>query len=233
MKFAALTLLATAGPPLAAHNWLDATGDWTSIPDIASSRAIYRELDKPDTLHSYTFTAKKNQELFLQLTSPDSGPSADFTPALALILKDQSLDPSLVSLSHARLEDSAPWRRLLSADDEDGIVMAMGSAPDFESFYEPVTGTRYRIRQTLILSAPADGEYRVVIFSPSHESGKYIFAPGRLENFSLGDILGLPKVWFEVRTFMGESTAPAWVALAVIVAAALGTIAFLSLTAPR
>jgi hypothetical protein len=208
-----------------AHNYLAETGDSTEIPDIAVSRAIYAELESPEAIHSYTFGAKAGQELFLQLTGPETGPSADFAPALALIAVDAALDPATIKLERGSLVDPEPWRTRLGADEADGLIVATALDSGFERFFEPVTGTRYRIRQTLSLKAPRDGDYRVAIFSPEGLTGKYIFAPGRLEKFSPAEIAGLGKVRSDVRAFMGEPADPGWILPAILVGIVVGTVA--------
>ena len=70
-----------------------------------------------------------------------------------------------------------------------------------EHFYEPFTGTESWIllEQTVIL--PADGQCFVVGYHPDSEPGKLWVSVGRREEFGLFDILGMPAVVREVRTF--------------------------------
>ena len=230
----AMAFLFGLAPVLAqAHNYLDPNrAGETHIPDIAVSRVVYRLLSAGE-VHRYGFTASAGQELFIQLLGPTEGPDALHAPTFALIARGHPLSLGSARLEHGRWLDAASFRKLVGAGDADGLLVVAGEGAEFEPFFEPFTSTGYRIRQTLSLSAPAEGSYELVVFDPAHGSGRYVLATGRRERFGPGDLLRFPSVWLEVRRFMGESTAPLWVALGVIGAAAVGGTALLILHRAR
>lgn len=192
------------------HNYLPEPeqGEVTTIPDISVSRAAYRSLDAPGQMDMYRFTAEKGQEIYLSMTVPWLEELRSFAPAVALIARDTSMDPSAVKsalrCSLLPLDEITP--RLSSSLPPGRSLVFVPQGPR-EAFHEPFTGTRYWKLQEATVIAPEAGEYLLAVFSPGGETGKYVLAPGRREQFSLGDILALPAVRIKVRRFMEE---PVW-----------------------
>lgn len=218
------------------HSYLaePGAGAVTLIPDIGVSRAAYRELKDGSQIDMYEFTAKMGQEIYVQMTVPVLERLRGFTPAFMIAwvgppagaaAAETAMPPTwaegvfekgrLIAVEHrvldalrshgegeseAEIEPSGP------GSFEGAIALAYDGSADVV-FDEPVTGTQYWTRQTGTWKAPADGTYRIAVYSPGGRAGKYVLAPGRREAFGIGDIFSLPAVRWEVRTFMEQ---PVW-----------------------
>ena len=228
-----LALAAGLAPAAWAHNYLSTppAEAVTTIPDIGVSRAAYRSLAAPGQLDVYEFTARKGQELYVQMTVPLLDRQRDFAPAFVLLYAGS--DPA--AFAGQQLEKGALAEpphdivdRLLphqGAGEPEAAALAVaydGSAP--LPFDEPFTGTKYWIRQTLTVAAPADGTYRLGVYSPGGASGKYVLAPGKREQFGFGDLLSFPSVRITVRQFCEQPIWPDVLVLSAVGAALLGGI---------
>ena len=211
------------------HNYLPSVAgeSVTLIPDISVSRAAYRELTKSGQVDLYEFAARKGQEIYVQMTVPLLDRLQGFAPDFVLVYVGDSpakfaqpvtemgkiSDPDHAVIDtihpHAGTEETEPPMIGLSYAGSTDVV-----------FDEPVTSTRYWIRQSLTVSAPADGTYRIGVFSADGRIGKYVLAPGKAEKFGIADILSLPKVRATVREFCEQPTWPD-VLVAVLIGAAV------------
>jgi hypothetical protein len=127
-----------------------------AIPDIGVSRAAYRTLSAPGQVDVYEFSAKKGQEIYIQMTVPLLDRERDFAPEFSLVFMG---DPGT------------------AFGDAEVIKGARGDTP------------------------PADGTYRIGVYTRDGSMGKYVLAPGKREQFGLGDIFSLPSIIIDVRTF--------------------------------
>jgi hypothetical protein len=215
---------------LFAHSYLPAgTGAGpTIIPDIGVSRAAYRELSRADQVDVYEFTAKKGQELYIQMTVPLLDRLHDFAPAFVLtymgdgqpeFASPQVVQGMLVDPPHGVVDRVHPPQG--SDEAEPPLLGLQYDAKSPLPFDEPFTGTRYWIRQTLTVIAPADGTYRIGVYSPDGTTGKYVLAPGKRESFGLGDLFTIASVRLNVRVFCEQPIWPDIVVLSLLGAAAL------------
>ena len=217
-----------------AHNFLAAPGNGlvTTIPDIGVSRAAYRSLSTPGQVDIYEFTALKGQEIYVQMTVPLLDRESGFAPEFAVVsmgTADAAFAPqdlqkgTVLDAPHDVVDQIHPHQGADETEPPSIAVAYDGSAP--QVFDEPFTGTRYWIRQTVTLTAPADGTYRIGVYTRDGSTGKYVLAPGRREQFGFGDILSLPSVRIQVRDFCEVPTWPDYLVLttlAVAVAAGIG-----------
>jgi hypothetical protein len=211
-SFLLLALVLLAAPPAFSHNYLpDSGGALTSIPNIGVSRAAYRVLSGGGQVDVYEFSAKKGQEIYIQMTMPVMERFGGFFPAFLLVhLGDPPVPFADPGLERGRIVDP-PEGVLDRAAPHTGAEPAAiavehdGSGPVV--FDEIFTGTKYWTRQELTVAAPADGTYRIGVYAPDGGVGKYVLATGRAEAFGFWDILGLPAVRWRVREFCGE---PLW-----------------------
>lgn len=222
-----MVLLTAAGAASWAHNYLPATPGQavTMIPDISVSRAAYREITRKDQVDVYQFAAKKGQEIYIQMTVPVLDRLSGFRPEFVLVSTDTDstsfespmLDAATVVDPPHEVVDVVHPHNDVDAAEPPLIGVAYDGSPD-TVFNEPVTGTRYWIRQTLTINAPADGTYRIGVYSPDGSPGKYVLAPGRREQFGIGDIFSLPAVRYQVRVFCEQPVWPDLVVEGVLVA---------------
>jgi hypothetical protein len=210
-----------------AHSYLPQTPGQsiTVIPDINVSRAAYREITAGDQVDVYEFTAKKGQQIYIQMTVPLLDRLSGFAPEFALVSMGDgqaSFDAPLLEMGtvsdpphdvvdrihpHAGADETEPPLIGVAYDNSPAVV-----------FDEPFTGTRYWTRQTLTIAAPADGTYRIGVYSRDGSKGKYVLAPGKTEAFGIGDIFGLPIVRLQVRGFCEQPIWPDLLVEGVIVA---------------
>jgi hypothetical protein len=221
--------------PLVSHNYLPPVpGEAvTSIPDIDVSRAAYRELIQGDQVDVYSFTAKKGREIYVQMTVPLLERNRDFAPGFILLYtgtekvefdppeleKGMIVDPSAAAVD---------WVFPGPGGGESGpaLICVEYDGSDADPFFEPFTGTRYWIRQTMTVAAPADGTYLIGVYSPGGTTGKYVLATGEREQFGIGDILAIPGVRWTVRVFNEEPVWPDALVWGVLGMAALGGISY-------
>ena len=217
-----------------AHNFLPSPGDGivTTIPDIGVSRAAYRTLSAPGQVDVYEFTAVKGQKIYAQMTVPYLDRESGFTPELAIVymgdsgapLVPQSLEKgSVLDPPHDVVDRIHPHNGVDETEPPALAVAYDGSAALV--FNEPFTGTRYWIRQTVTLTAPADGAYRIGVYTRDGSTGKYVLAPGTREQFGLADLFSFPSVRIQVRDFCEVPTWPDYLVLstlAVVAAVGLG-----------
>ena len=233
MKSILLTLiglLATASLAFA-HNYLPTRPDQsiTTIPDISVSRAAYRQITSTDQVDVYEFSATKGQELYIQMTVPLLDREKGFAPAFVLLYTGgqpaEFVDPAIekgtmVDPPHDVVDTVLPH----NDEQEPALIgIAYDSSTD-QVFDEPFTGTRYWIRQTLTVKAPADGTYRIGVYAPNGATGKYVLAPGKREQFGLADLLTFAGVRITVRQFCEQPIWPDVLVLGILGAAALGGI---------
>jgi hypothetical protein len=232
-------LAATTVPTLFAHSFLPPTAGQaiTIIPDISVSRAAYRTISTSTQVDVYEFTAKKGQEIYIQVTVPVLGRQASFAPSLAVVsigADNAAFDVSAIGAGVVIDPPHDVVDAIFPHGGDDTVELPLvGVAFDNSPavvFDEPVTGTRYWIRQTVTVAAPADGAYRIGIWSPDGAQGKYVLAPGQREAFGIGDILTLPSVRFQVRQFCEQ---PVWgdivVESVLVIGAAVGVAALIAL----
>jgi hypothetical protein len=226
-------LLAFCAGALFAHNYLPAAPALgvTPIPDIDASRAAYRELVRGDQVDVYEFTAKKGQEIYIQMTLPQFESLKDFTPQFLLVYTGSGEahfeSPALQKGAVVDVPDEVVDKVFPHpADAEPALLAVAYDGSELLPFDEPFTGTRYWIRQTLTVAAPADGTYRIGVYSLQAQTGKYVLAPGKKEQFGFFDILTLPGVRWDVRVYCGEPVWPDAVFWTVLGAAALGGIGY-------
>lgn len=190
---AMFVLLGIVFTPVAwAHRYIENDGTHTSaleaipIGDIDVSQVVYHEASADSAQVWLSFEAEAGAIASIQLGVPEIERYADFRPAFVL------LGPGLPVLGNPPVEVPEGYG---------GIVYATDSAGDPEVFDEPFTGTVSWVfdRQEIIL--PQSGLFYIVAYVPSGASGKFWVAPGTKEVFGLSDILTLPAVIYNVRTF--------------------------------
>ena len=218
--------------PAFAHNYLPAAtgGALTPIPNIDVSRAAYRELTSKGQVDVYEFSASKGQEIYVQMTVPLLEQERTFAPSILLLstarggadFETPALDKGVAFDPAHDVVDAVLQHGEGGEDVEPPLLAVRWDAGAPVAFNEPLTGTRYWIRQTLTVKAPADGTYRIGIFSNDGTTGKYVLATGKQEQFSAADIASFPGVRLAVRRFCEVPIWPDILAWSVLGAAALG-----------
>lgn len=154
------------------------------IEDVSISQLVLHEVTEDGPQVWISFMGREGEEVYLQLGMPVIDRLEDYRPAVAL------LGPGLP-------EVKPPFE---VPDGLGGLLFpSKPQAPEY--FYEPFTGTESMILLEQTVTLPADGQCFVVGYHPDGQPGKLWVSVGRREAFGLQDILGMPAVVREVRTF--------------------------------
>jgi hypothetical protein len=234
-KYAMSIILAFEATSLFGHNYLPTPSGQavTSIPDISVSRAAYREISRKGQVDIYEFPATNGQQIYIQMTVPLLQRMRLFAPEFVLLYAGQgevAFDGAIadkgtiVDPSHDIVDEVRGSTE--SGHQEPAQIAVAYDGSDPVAFDEPFTGTRYWIRQTLTVNAPADGIYRIGVWSADGSLGKYVLAPGKAEKFGAADMLGLPKVRWQVRVFNEEPVWPDALFWSIVAAGALAAVGF-------
>ena len=82
-----------------------------------------------------------------------------------------------------------------------GILYTTDHITEPEIYDEEFTGTESWVFEMQEITLPADGLYYIVGYVPDGKIGKFWVAPGTLEKFGVKDIVTLPWIIYQVRTF--------------------------------
>lgn len=171
------------------------------IEDHKISWAAYNILKRPGDVHYYRFEAEAGEEIYASMMVPHLERLKDYSPEYALI--GPGLEDNIAGFSPEEI------RAKLDIQDNEGVSIVRYQEPEgeeAETFFEHFTRTEYWRRQKSTISAPEDGTYFLVVFSRAEETGKYVLAVGREEKWGVGDIVRLPKIWWDVRMFMEKES---------------------------
>jgi len=169
--------------PAGAHVPEVANGDVVIVPDAEKSYAWYGSLADADEIDQYLITAAAGTAIRLSLSSPDSG----VTLSAALI------GPGITG--------QAPLPGFIPVPEGQGsVLITAGNEPPLS--YEPFTPMALYEISSFSISAPAGGDYTLVVFG---DEGRYILATGYLEEFSLAEWVSIPVSVLGVRIWQGQS----------------------------
>lgn len=191
-KIAVLILFLTLAlcPSASAHRLMPNDGSHLDaetalfLEDVSISQLVLHEVTEDGPEVWLSFMGQEGQEVYLQLGMPVLDRLENYSPAVAL------LGPGLP-------EVKPPFE----VPDGLGGLLFPSKWQEQEHFYEPFTGTESWILLEQNVTLPADGQCFVVGYHPDGQPGKLWVSVGRREEFGLLDILGMPAVVREVRTF--------------------------------
>ena len=182
--FLSLTGLALIAKPVWAHQPFFEETDippdrpWR-IDDPSVSTAIYATLESATDVDVFAFDGRAGQAVYLSIVIPQIPGQEDFAPTMALI------GPGLPGEATA-LPAAVPV-----ADEGVEVIPPPEGPPS--TFFEPFTRTSYWERQERWATLPADGTYRVAVWHPRGEVGRYVFTVGRAERLG-GDPAFMAKL---------------------------------------
>ncbi|HUU82819.1 MAG TPA: hypothetical protein VM243_04870 [Phycisphaerae bacterium] len=156
-----------------------------SISNVQVSRVVYHRVTDGTAQLWITFDVERSQRLAVQLGVPFIGRLREYRPSLAV------LGPGLPEVE---LPFEVP-------EGLGGLLFQTEDVDKPQVFDEPFSTTRSWILEDTTVELPEGGTYYVVAFHPDGENGKLWVATGREEDFSLADIVELPGMLSEVRTF--------------------------------
>lgn len=187
-----------------AHKPVDTSGPATKenpivITEHKVSWAAYNEFLTPGEIHFYRLEGVNiGEKIHLSLLVPYLERLEDFFPVIGLM--GPGLENDFAGLDGEFVLD------LLNPAGEERIILKQFSGEKPGTFFEPFTQTRYYERQEMNYFAPASGNYYAVVFDLEGRAEKYVFAIGEEEKWGVGDILSMPRIWWDVRMFMEKET---------------------------
>jgi hypothetical protein len=174
-------------PSALAHRPASANEGVTEIPNITTSFAYYQELETAGQYHRFTFSGEAGEFFHAGINIPAIDGLKNYGVAIAL------LGPGLPNLPAKSIPGTAENELV-----ESGIVVPSVVSEDF---YEPFTQTNYWGRQTLELNLPETGQYTLIIWNPTGETGKYVLDTGTEEVFGPADLFRFPIWWLSVHAY--------------------------------
>ncbi len=208
---AAATAISLVIPePTAAHLPIFTSGGSTmetafKIPDANVSYAITAEFtSQTNRIHFYSFSVEAGHVLSFQLAVPAISSLEDFAPVVMLIGPDLP-DPD--SFSDLLLEEFEI--ELVSGS---GAITFLYDGIHNEREFEPFTQVNLWTRQEVDVALPSMGVYYLAVAVPAvwpgdadSGYGKYMLAPGLLEEFSILDYMAIPLDWIRWHSFWEDS----------------------------
>ncbi len=168
---AALTLSRTALAHQPFCEFADLTADapW-QVPDAAISYAYFGNIYPAGDLDYFSFEAAAGQEILLSLSIPAIDDLAVFSPVMSLV------GPGIAGEPSAQLPES-----LGISPDEGTKMIPLGDTPRY--WFEPFGRRYYWNWEDYYWTAPQSATYRVVLWHPEEEIGRYSFVIGKREVF--------------------------------------------------
>jgi hypothetical protein len=157
-----------------------------AVPDPAKSYAFYGTLHESGESDYYQMTLAAGELLHLSLSTPDPAP---FTPQVAIMgpgIAGQDPVPSFVEVPAGA-----------------GVIVLPGSRPPYAS-YEPFTPMSLYDISAYDAEVTVSGTYYIAVYSKG-SPGRYIFAPGYREEFSLTEWITVPVQVMAVHAWEGQS----------------------------
>ena len=156
------------------------------VPDPAKSYAYYGTLHETGEADYYQMTLAGGDLLHLSLSTPEPAP---FTPQVAI------MGPGIAG------HDPVP--SFVEVPAGAGVIVLPGSRPQYAS-YEPFTPMSIYDISDYDADVTASGTYYVAVFSTG-SPGRYIFAPGYREEFSVIEWITVPVQVMAVHAWDGQS----------------------------
>ena len=175
------------------------------IPDADVSYAIFAEFSTAtNRIHFYAFTVEAGHVLNFQLGVPAIEELRDFAPVIVL------LGPSLQAPDGQTSEILSEFEVALAEGYGATSYTYEGTENTVE--FEPFTQVNMWMRQDAEVTLPSDGTYYLAVAVPEgtpHDAsvgfGKYVLAPGKLEEFGLVDFAAIPLDWIKTQQFWGHN----------------------------
>jgi hypothetical protein len=156
------------------------------VPDPAKSYAYYGTLHETGEADYYQMTLAGGELLHLSLSTPEPAP---FSPQVAI------MGPGIAG--------NDPVPAFVEVPTGAGVIVLPGSRPQYAS-YEPFTPMSIYDISDYDADVTASGMYYIVVFS-TRSPGRYIFAPGYREEFSVTEWITVPLRVMAVHAWDGQS----------------------------
>lgn len=196
--------------PTSAHLPLFTSGGSTletalRIPDANVSYAITAEFEsQANRIHFYSFSVEAGHVLSFQLAVPAIPSLEDFAPVVMLIGPGLPAPDSFNDLliEEFDIELGLGW----------GVTVFVYQDIENEREFEPFTQVKLWTRQEADVTLPSKGVYYLAVAVPEvwprdadPGYGKYMLAPGLLEEFSILDFMAIPLDWIRWHSFWEDS----------------------------
>ena len=175
------------------------------IPDANVSYGITAEFtSSTNRIQFYAFSVEAGQVLDFELSVPAISSLENFAPVVLLI------GPNLPVPEGFTAELIAEFDIALASGS--GATSYLYNGTENVNEFEPFTQVNLWPRQKADVTLPSQAVYYVAVAVPQGWAqdatsgfGKYVFAPGVVEKFTLRDYMAIPLDWIRWHAFWGQS----------------------------
>lgn len=155
-----------------------------TISDPQQPLAIFGEIDRLHELDHYTFIAKDDIELRVQLLVPKKKELEDFHPSLVLIGPGFSGNSTIIG----ELPPTTGAIDLVAGDEDYKKLMT-----------DKFTFTKYWKGPTETIRISEEGQYYIVVIPNDDEMGNYVLRIGEQKDIEFTKVFGAFFSWFRIQ----------------------------------
>ncbi|MEZ4710063.1 MAG: hypothetical protein R3A44_22850 [Caldilineaceae bacterium] len=176
-------------------------GNALRLPDFGQKYLVFNRIGAPGQIHVYRADCRAGDRLRAQIFAPVLPMGGSISPRFAIVA--QSL-PYSADVHQLPFELPAGFSAVV--------------APEYRKRLAPVTDLLTRVNYSpgpvVDTRTLVGGRCYVVVWSPQNQMGKYVLQTGHRWPFRLGYWAQIPRFWWQIRGWFGQSRAVAYVALA-------------------
>lgn len=170
------------------------------LPDFTQKYLLFNRLLAPGQVHVYRADCRAGARLRAQMFAPILPLGSSISPRFAIVA--QSL-PYSADVQLLPFELPAGFSAVVAPEHGTQLAPVTDLLTRVHYSPGPVVDTR-----TLV-----GGRCYVVVWSPQNQMGKYVLQTGHRWPFRLGYWAQIPRFWWQIRGWFGQSRAAAYVAL--------------------
>lgn len=169
-----------------------------ALPDFRQKRVLFQHLARPGQVHVYRTECRAGDRLRVQMLMPVLPNGRAVAPAFAVVA--QSL-PYSADVRKLPFELPAGYSAVVAPPPGELMTPLQDVLTRVHYYPGPVIDTR-----TLV-----GGRCYIVVWSPQHQMGKYALQIGHSWPWQVGYWAQLPRYWWQIRGWFGQSRAAAYV----------------------
>lgn len=167
------------------------------LPDFTKKYLIFNRIGAPGQIHVYRADCRAGERLRAQIFAPKLPMGSSISPRFAIVA--QSL-PYSADVQQLPFELPAGFSAVVAPQHSKPMAPVTDLLTRVNYIPGPVVDTR-----TLV-----GGRCYVVIWSPQNQLGKYVLQTGHRWPFRLGYWAQIPRFWWQIRGWFGQSRAGAY-----------------------
>ncbi len=174
------------------------------LPDFRQKRLLFQHLAHPGQVHVYRTECRAGDRLRVQMLMPVLPQGRAVAPAFAIVA--QSL-PYSADVRKLPFDLPAGYSAVVAPPPSELMTPLRDVLTRVHYYPGPVIDTR-----TLV-----GGQCYIVVWSPQHQMGKYALQLGHSWPWQVGYWAQLPRYWWQIRGWFGQSRVAAYVAGAGVI----------------